>query len=41
MPNVSDLVKKADYDAEIKDIKNNISPHLIIISPRIIYLMQR
>ena len=31
---VSDLVKKADYDADIIDIKNNISQHLIIISSR-------
>ena len=22
IPNISDLIKKADYDAEIKDIKN-------------------
>ena len=25
IPNVSDLVKKADHDAEIKDIKEKIS----------------
>ena len=41
IPNVSDLVKKADYHAEIKDIETNISPHLILISSRIMYLMQR
>ena len=41
IPSFSDLVKIADYDAEIKDIKINISPHLIIISSEIIYLMTR
>ena len=40
-PNVCDLVKKADYDVEIKDIKKNISLHLIILSSRIIYLMKK
>ena len=41
IPSFSDLVKIADYDAEIKDIKINISPHLIIISSEIICLMTR
>ena len=36
-PNVSDLVKKVDFNGGIKDIKINISPHLIITVSRIIY----
>ena len=36
-PNVSDLVKKVDFNGGIKDIKLNISPHLIITVSRIIY----
>ena len=36
-PNVSDLVKKVDFNGGIKDIKINISPHLIIRVSRIIY----
>ena len=32
IPNVSDLVKKKNYDAKIKDIKKSISPHLVMIS---------
>ena len=31
IPNVGDLVKKADDNAEITDIKNKCSPYLIII----------
>ena len=38
---VSDLVKKADYDAKIIDIKINISPHLIIMVSQTTHLMQR
>ena len=41
IPNVGDLVKKADDDAEITDIKNKHSPYLIIIISWIKYLMQR
>ena len=41
IPNASDLVKKADYDSEIKLIKSKYSPHLIIISSQIIYLMKK
>ena len=41
IPNASDLVKKADYDSEIKFIKSKYSPHLIIISSQIIYLMKK
>ena len=41
IPNVGDLVKKADDDAEITDIKNKYSPYLIIINSWLKYLMQR
>ena len=40
IPSVTGLVKKTDYDAEIKDLKINIS-HLITVSSRIIYLMEK
>ena len=32
VPNVSGLFKKADYDAEISDMKENISLLLILIN---------
>ena len=39
---VSDLVKKADYDAKIKDIEKNLFLLLmIIINLRMIYKMKR
>ena len=41
MPNVSNLVKKADNDAKIKDVQINFSAHLIKISLQIIYLIKR
>ena len=41
IPNVSDLVKKADYDAKISEIEKNISLLLIIINSQVIQLMQR
>ena len=41
IPSVTGLVKKTHYDAEIKDLKINISPHLITVSSRIIYLMEK
>ena len=41
IPNVSYLVKKADYDAKYQTLKVNISFCLIITNLRVIYLMQR
>ena len=41
IPNVSDLVKKADYDAKIWKMVKNILLLLFIISSRLIHLMQR
>ena len=42
IPNVSDLVKKADYDAKIQKLKINILLIMITISSLIIYyLIQR
>ena len=41
IPSVSDLVKKADYDAKILELKENVLLHLIIISSQVIHLMQR
>ena len=41
MFNVSNIVKYIDYEAKVKEIESNISPHLIIINLQIIYLMQR
>ena len=41
-PNISNLVKKTDSDAEISDIeKKNILAHLNITNLHMIYLMQR
>ena len=40
IPNVSDLVKKTNYDAKISALRVNISPHLIIINLQAKYLMQ-
>ena len=39
--NVNNLVRKADCDEGKKILKTNISPHLIIIKLRIIYLMRK
>ena len=39
--NVSDVVKKTDYDEKISDIEKNILLLLIIINLGIIYLIQR
>ena len=39
--NVSDLVKKAEYNGKILDIEKNISLFLIIINLQVKYLMQR
>ena len=42
IPNISNLVKKTDSDAEISDIeKKNILAHLNITNLHMIYLMQR
>ena len=42
IPNISNLVKKTDSDAEISDIeKKNILAHLNITNLHTIYLMQR
>ena len=41
IPNVSNLVKKADNDPKIKDVKINFSAHLIKICLQIIYLIKR
>ena len=42
IPNISNLVKKTDSDAEISDIeKKNILAHLNIRNFHMIYLMQR
>ena len=41
IPDVNTLVKKADNDAKISEMGNKISPHLILVNLRIIYLMQR
>ena len=41
IPDVSDLVKKTDYDAKISDIERNISQLLIVINLQLKYLMHR
>ena len=42
IPNISNLVKKTDSDAEISDIeKKTILAHLNITNLHMIYLMQR
>ena len=41
IPTVSGLVKKTDYDAKLSDLKENISPLLIMINLQVTYLMQR
>ena len=42
IPNISNLVKKTDSDAEISDIeKKDILAHLNITNLHMIYLMQR
>ena len=42
IPNISNLVKKTDSDAEISDIeKKNILAHLNITNLHMIYLMHR
>ena len=41
IPNVSDLVKKADYNANYQKSKINILLLLIITSSRVIHLMQK
>ena len=41
IPNVSDLVKNADYDAKILEMEKNILLLPMIISSRVIHLMQR
>ena len=41
IPNVSNLVKKANYDAKISKVEKSILLFLIIISSRVIHLMQR
>ena len=41
IPHFSNLVKKAGYDGKISEMKENILLFLIIISSRVIHLMQR
>ena len=40
-PRVSNLVKKADYDAKVSEMEKNILLLSIIISSRVIHLIQR
>ena len=39
IPSVSGLVKKTDYDAKIKELRENISLMLVIINLQVTYLM--